>query len=58
MKAAVAIKRYVEHDSERKVSAGELQQFKASCTHEEWQQFGRDAATNLGVEFEEVKEAA
>jgi len=53
MKAAVAIKRYLEQDTDKKVSAGELSALKSECTQQEWQQMGKDACEALGVTYEQ-----
>lgn len=52
LSATMAIKRYLESEPNgAQVTTSELKEFKDSCTPEEWQDFGRVSADNLGVEL-------
>ena len=53
MKATLAIRQFlVSGSSGMKTPVVELKEMKDTCTPEEWNKMGKDAAEALGVEFE------
>ena len=53
MKTASAISKFMAEGNYSRVKMNELKEFKASCTPEEWKEFGKQAADLLGETFEE-----
>ena len=51
MRATTAIRNLLEANQGSKVSIPEIRAFMKSCTHEEWEEMGRQAANILGHSF-------
>lgn len=52
LKKAGMIKKYIEQDSDRKVTVAEMLEFKKSCTSDEWTKYAEDASKILGIPLE------
>lgn len=52
---ASIIKKFLESgDTAKKVTMGEMMEFKKASTNEEWTQYAKDSAVALGIPLEDV----